>query len=123
MNKQTTLTLKIIDDSDVLDSLPRKELTAEHKALIKFIAKVAVQEYLEEERVKQAERSRYDGNVNGDRVLRLREVLKITGLSRSSIYLQMKDGNFPQKICLGGRSVGWKESDINAWIENREQAL
>jgi prophage regulatory protein len=41
-----------------------------------------------------------------------------TGLSRSSIYLRMSKGLFPQSISLGGgRAVGWLESDIDEWLE------
>ncbi len=54
-----------------------------------------------------------------DRVIRRKELEKIVGLSRSSIYLRMSNGTFPKPIPLGGRSVGWLESDIQAWIDAR----
>lgn len=50
--------------------------------------------------------------------IRLPEVKSKTGLSRSSIYLRMSNGEFPQSISLGGRAVGWLESDINEWLEH-----
>ncbi|MBR9886484.1 MAG: AlpA family transcriptional regulator [Oceanospirillales bacterium] len=53
------------------------------------------------------------------RFLRRPEVEKTTGLSRSTIYLRMEQGTFPKPIPLGGRLVGWKESDIQQWIEDR----
>jgi prophage regulatory protein len=49
--------------------------------------------------------------------IRLPEVKNKTGLSRSSIYLRMSNGEFPQSISLGGRAIGWLESDINEWLE------
>lgn len=49
--------------------------------------------------------------------IRLPEVKNKTGLSRSSIYLRMSNGEFPPSISLGGRAVGWLESDINEWLE------
>lgn len=52
-------------------------------------------------------------------VLRLPEVKKRTGLSRSSIYLRMTNKEFPASISLGGRAVGWLEEDINEWIVTR----
>ena len=52
-------------------------------------------------------------------ILRLKAVIRKTGLSRSSIYLYMKDKAFPKPISLGQRSVGWIEKDINDWIETR----
>ena len=53
------------------------------------------------------------------RILRLPEVKKLTGLSRSTIYLRMANHEFPESISLGGRAVGWLEQDINKWIEER----
>lgn len=52
-------------------------------------------------------------------VLRLPVVKARTGLSRSSIYVFMKAGSFPRPISLGSRSVGWLDSAIDAWIEER----
>jgi len=39
-----------------------------------------------------------------------------TGLSRSSIYLRVANGTFPSQVSLGGRAVGWIESEIEAWL-------
>ena len=52
-------------------------------------------------------------------ILRLPQVKKRTGLSRSSIYLRMAHGEFPESISLGGRSVGWLEQDVDEWILER----
>ena len=50
------------------------------------------------------------------RILRLSEIKNRTGLSRSTIYLRMSDGAFPKPISLGGRAVGWIETEIDDWI-------
>jgi prophage regulatory protein len=52
-------------------------------------------------------------------ILRLPSVLVRTGLSRSSIYLRISEDAFPKPISLGTRSVGWVESEIDAWIASR----
>ncbi len=52
-------------------------------------------------------------------ILRLPTVQKRTGLSRSSIYLRMENKNFPLPISLGGRSVGWIESEIEGWLQQQ----
>ena len=57
-----------------------------------------------------------------DRLLRRREVEKITGMSRSSIYQQMQEGEFPRPVKVGPAAVRWKSSDITAWIESRPVA-
>lgn len=55
------------------------------------------------------------------RILRLKEVLYITGLSRSSVYKFIEDGHFPKSLSLGARRVGWLEADIENWIQSRSQ--
>jgi len=51
-----------------------------------------------------------------DRVLRIRQVCEITGLSRATLYRRMLLGEFPERIPLGERSVGWLESEVRAWL-------
>lgn len=52
-------------------------------------------------------------------ILRLPEVKKRTGLSRSTIYLRISNGGFPKPISLGGRAVGWLDSEIDEWIQKQ----
>ncbi len=56
---------------------------------------------------------------NINRVLKLPEVIQVTGLSRSTIYLRMAEMTFPAHIKLGRRSVGWLEKDVQEWLEQR----
>lgn len=53
-------------------------------------------------------------------LLRRPEVEARTGLARSTIYKWIQEGNFPQPVKLGSRIVAWRESDVNAWMEDRE---
>ena len=52
-------------------------------------------------------------------LLRRPRVTELTGLPRSTMYQQIKDGKFPAPVKLGARAVGWRESDIASWIESR----
>lgn len=52
-------------------------------------------------------------------LIRLSGVMKKTGLRKSWIYLLMKQGEFPQTIKIGARSVAWVESEVNDWIAAR----
>jgi prophage regulatory protein len=54
-------------------------------------------------------------------IQRLPEVKNRTGLSRSSIYLKMKDGTFPPSIKLSKRAIGWPLASIDSWIEEQIQ--
>lgn len=53
------------------------------------------------------------------RILRRPEVQRYTGLSKSGLYLAIQQGNFPRQINIGKRAVGWLESDIDAWVQER----
>jgi prophage regulatory protein len=56
-----------------------------------------------------------------DRIARLPEVAKITGLSASTIRSYIRSGVFPAPFPLGRRGIGWKISTITNWIEARLQ--
>lgn len=55
-------------------------------------------------------------------ILRLPAVKARTGLSRSTIYQRVSDSTFPGQISLGPRTVGWLESDVQQWLEQRVAA-
>jgi prophage regulatory protein len=55
-------------------------------------------------------------------ILRLPDVKKSTGLSRSTIYLRIAQGTFPKAVCLGGRAVGWLEAEIQEWLQQQIEA-
>ena len=52
-------------------------------------------------------------------ILRARDVVGATGLSRSTIYQMIKTNDFPRPIRLGKRAVGWLQSDIISWLDQR----
>ncbi len=54
-------------------------------------------------------------------ILRLPDVIKRVGLKRSALYQRASEGTFPKQISLGGRAVGWLESEIDAWLIARVQ--
>ncbi len=61
-----------------------------------------------------------DGIETNFRILRLKQVENRTGLKRSTIYNRISLGTFPKQISLGGdRAIGWLESEINDWIQQR----
>lgn len=41
------------------------------------------------------------------------------GLSRSTIYRMMQDGEFPRPVKIGRRAVGWSSEEIERWISER----
>lgn len=56
------------------------------------------------------------------RVLRMKEVIQRTRLSRATLYsLILSDPGFPSKIRLSARAVGFLEHEIVAWILARRE--
>lgn len=55
-----------------------------------------------------------------ERMIRLKEVVEITGYSRATIYRLMDLGMFPMKVKLGLRAVAWKKSDVENWLSSRK---
>ena len=54
-------------------------------------------------------------------IISLPDVRKRTGLSRSEIYRRESIGQFPKRISIGVRSVGWVESEITVFVKERIQ--
>ena len=54
-----------------------------------------------------------------ERILRLRDVIAHTGLSRSTIYNYIARNEFPKPRRLGARTTGWIKSEVQDWILSR----
>lgn len=53
------------------------------------------------------------------RMLRLDEVVAMTGLSRSSLYAMAKRGDFPKQIQIGPRAVRWDSRAVESWLAEK----
>ncbi|MEZ9822737.1 helix-turn-helix transcriptional regulator [Shewanella sp. 10N.286.45.A1] len=54
-----------------------------------------------------------------DRFLRLRDVMEVTTLCRSSIYLLISAGDFPSNYAIMGKRKAWLESEVQAWLQTK----
>ena len=54
-----------------------------------------------------------------ERLLRLPEVMYLTGLCKSDVYRLEAAGLFPKRRRLGGKTVCWTLSDILRFVESR----
>ena len=54
-------------------------------------------------------------------IVRMKDVVFTTGLSKTTIYRLEKEGNFPKWVSLGARSVGWFKHDIQDFLKTRQQ--
>ena len=58
------------------------------------------------------------------RIIRIREVMDVTGLSKTTIWRRVRDQEFPVPLKLGGpntRSIGWREADVEAWLNGLQE--
>lgn len=52
-------------------------------------------------------------------ILRLRDVVSRTGRARSTLYSDIAAGEFPAPIQIGARAVGWLETEVTSWLQER----
>ena len=57
-----------------------------------------------------------------NRILRLPEVMRLTGLSKATIHRRYRDGTFPEPVRLGPQSIGWWRAEILEWLESLQRA-
>lgn len=53
------------------------------------------------------------------RILRRPEVQSRTGMGRTTIYMLERAGQFPKRLTIGPRSVGWYEHEVDQWLTAR----
>ena len=51
-----------------------------------------------------------------DQIIRIKTVLAMTGMSRSTLYRKVEAGTFPHQINIAERCVGWRQSAVSEWI-------
>ena len=56
------------------------------------------------------------------RLLRLAQVMDVTGLGKSKIYELQSAGDFPMRVQITAHSVGWIEEEVQTWIAGRAAA-
>lgn len=58
-------------------------------------------------------------SADGDRLIQVREVIRLTSLSRTSIYRMVADGRFPRPLKIGASRKAWSLSAVRQWIAER----
>ena len=61
---------------------------------------------------------------SSERIIRLRAVIEKTGLSKTSVYrlANAPNSDFPAAVRLSQAAVGWRESEVDGWIQSRKAA-
>ncbi|MFM2589433.1 helix-turn-helix transcriptional regulator [Vibrio sp. TBV020] len=53
-------------------------------------------------------------------IIRAKEVMSMTGLSKSALYSIAKDDEtFPKRVQLGSRAIGWVKQEVVTWLNNK----
>jgi prophage regulatory protein len=56
-----------------------------------------------------------------DTMLSLKDVVRITGVSASTIKRRVQDGSFPEPKHISIRRIGWQAGDVKAWLEQLDR--
>jgi prophage regulatory protein len=57
-----------------------------------------------------------------DQILRPRDVIRITGLGRTTLWRGVKAGTFPRPVRLTSSTIGWCQTDLARWLAERRAA-
>lgn len=59
-------------------------------------------------------------SVEGPEFFRMHDVIRITALSRATLYRRIAEGKFPAPVHLGGRACGWPRAALQRWVDDPE---
>lgn len=60
-------------------------------------------------------------------IIRIKELCRLTGMSRAAVYEKLKptskyyDPDLPRPVRLGANMIGWRLSEVQAYIDSRER--
>lgn len=54
-----------------------------------------------------------------NRIIRLRELKILTGLSAATIWRKEKENTFPKRRRISKRAVGWIHNEVRQWIDKQ----
>ncbi|WES90497.1 helix-turn-helix transcriptional regulator [Dickeya fangzhongdai] len=60
---------------------------------------------------------------SAERVIREAECRQLTGICRTTRYMMEREGTFPPRRKIGGRSVGWMLSEILEWQRQQPKVI
>ena len=56
-------------------------------------------------------------------ILRLPDLVRVTGLSRTTLWRLEREGTFPARVRLSENSVGWREDEVLIWLKSRPRGV
>jgi prophage regulatory protein len=67
-------------------------------------------------------RSPVRATLDGERFLKFNDVAAITSWHRTTVYRKIAQGKFPRPVQLSENRVGFRESEVRAWMRDRNAA-
>ncbi len=61
-------------------------------------------------------------SISDRKIMRIKEVVKTTGVSRSTIYRWVAKGQFPKYVKLSPTSTGWYSDKVYEWLESLDNS-
>ena len=58
-----------------------------------------------------------------DRLLSIKDVLDIVGISKSGLYKKINAGEFPAPVAIGQRAVRFREADVQSWMDRLQAKM
>lgn len=63
-----------------------------------------------------------DNETDLEVLLRQKEVIRLVGVTRVTLWRWARQGHFPKPVRLVGPSIAWRRSDVAAWLDSRPSA-
>ncbi len=57
------------------------------------------------------------------KILRVHDVTRVTGLSRTTLWRLERRGEFPRRLRLSQNSCGWLAKEIEDWLLSRPRGM
>lgn len=58
--------------------------------------------------------------MNPDRLINIKEMMKLIGKKRPTIYKMVKEGRLPMPVKVNNRTQGWTVSQYNEWLKDNK---
>ena len=59
--------------------------------------------------------------LSGYTVVRPSDAAALLGITREHLHALSKMPDFPSKVVMGKRAVGWRIADLEAWIDSKTE--
>ncbi|GIU09848.1 hypothetical protein TUM4641_25800 [Shewanella morhuae] len=60
--------------------------------------------------------------INPNQIISISAMCKNLNKGRSTLFVWVRDGHFPQPIRVGKKTLGWTTKQYQSWLESKEAA-